>query len=494
MERSMPKSIDYQDVLPVAVPAVQRRRKFFPVNGTSFGPDGTNEIRIPISSQNSMLDAQNSFVEMTVVNQGGGATFGIDIGGGHTFFDEVRLEQGGRVLSRIQEYNRLHCGILAPVQDHSDGRITQSITEQTNGLRSGAGLAAGAIAPAAPGGGGDVYSDSVHATNTFVGAADSVTFTFRPTQGLFDQDKLVPLPLVSPAAPMELVLRLTDVDNIGVWSAPPIDNAYIVSRISYVASLIEVGSDVVQQVKQIQAMSGGQLVLSGTDIEHTSGDLPIATAGEVPIRCPIRKKSVQSLLFNMQSNDYTNGAAGLAANNVFNLSFAGSANMDTYQLKVGSVVYPPQPVNCWGSTAAAGAEFRRSECAMELAKAFGALGFTTPTGYLSTLTYGTTQDVAFAAGLAPALTDGDNGDGAGGSVAPASGTSITATPFGLDLQSFQHEAIESGVNSEKMALETNLVLNISNATSGIEAKTVHMFLLFDQHYMFGADGMITSSS
>ena len=59
--------------------------------------------------------------------------------------------------------------------------------------------------------------------------------------------------------------------------------------------------------------------------------------------------------------------------------------MESFQLKVGSVVYPPTPVQCWGdclraATPARGLpEGERGECVMELAKALGSLGFTNPT-------------------------------------------------------------------------------------------------------------------
>ena len=79
LERSIPASINYQDVLPVAVPAVARRRRFFPVNGTTFNPDGTNEIRIQLNSTNALLDPQHSYLEFEVVNNNAAATFGFDI-------------------------------------------------------------------------------------------------------------------------------------------------------------------------------------------------------------------------------------------------------------------------------------------------------------------------------------------------------------------------------------------------------------------------------
>ena len=78
MERSIPKSINYQDVLPVAVPAVARRRRFFPANGTTFNALGSNEIRIEVGSTNALLDPQHSYLEFQITNTNGAQSLGFN--------------------------------------------------------------------------------------------------------------------------------------------------------------------------------------------------------------------------------------------------------------------------------------------------------------------------------------------------------------------------------------------------------------------------------
>ena len=129
---------------------------------------------------------------------------------------------------------------------------------------------------------------------------------------------------------------------------------------------------------------------------------------------------------------------------------------------------------------------------MELAKALGTLGFNKPTGRLCTLNYGTNTLFAIGAGN-PNLSDGDNGDGAN-SLTPAGNTEACVCPFGLDLESFQQTAIESGIDSETMAMETTLLCNIDDITSGAEDKNVHCYVIYDQHYYFNADGSVTFSN
>ena len=483
MERSVPKSINYQDVLPLSVPAISRRRRFFPQNGTSFSYGGSNEIRIEIGSINSLLDSQHSYLEFEVVREGGAQTFGFDSGGGAIMFNTLRVEQGGRVLSEILAYNRLNAAVLDPCQVSFNGKLTESLTQGQKGLQNFAGGHAGAIGPVAPGGNGDEYVNSIHNNDAQIGANQFMKFTMPIINGLFTQDKLIPLPLVRQDAPITLVLSITDPVNVGVWSAPPAATSLTIRKISYVAQLIEVGRDVLDQIKQTQEIMGGQIAISGQDWEHTGGLIPAGTANEIVVRLPTRKRSINSLFFITHSSDYTRGAAGLSVDTVYNMSYSGSANIDTYQLKAGSVVYPPTPIKYFGSFV--DPELERGEGIMELAKAFGTLGFVNPTGRLNTLTYGT--DIV-------GMGDGDNGDGAANTLAPGSDEPTCFCPMGLDTTSFQHEAIEAGIDTQTLSLESNLILNIDAAGSGGEDKNVSMWVLFDQHYYFNNNGMITFSN
>ena len=480
MERTLPSTINYQDVLPLSVPAIARRKRFFPQNGTSFNSAGTNEIRIEIGSPNSLLDPTMSYLEFEVVNNNAGQTVGFDLGGGAVLFDTVRVEQGGRVLSELQAYNRLHASVLDPVQVSYQGKMSESLTQGQRGGNGGAGLA-GAVAPGGQANDGDTFTNNKHNIDTQIPAGGVYRFTMPLTTGLFTQDKLIPLPLVRQDAPITISLIMTAVGNVGVWSAVPAATDISIRKISYTAQLIEVGRDVIEQIRQTQAMMGGQLVITGQDWEHQQGQLPLNTTGEAVIRMPSRKRSINSLFWTAQSDDYANGAGGQTVDNIYNMSYCGIPNVDSFQIKVGSVVYPPTAIVGPGAMAAA-ATTTRGETVMELAKAFGTLGFVNPTGRINTFTWGTDADN---------IGDGDNGDGVGGDLAPTSDDHVCFAPCGIDLTSFQHEAIEAGVDTKTMSQETNLILNINAAGSGLENKNVHMWIVYDQFYLFNADGMVT---
>lgn len=498
--RSLPKSIDYSDVLPKAIPAIARRRKYYPQNGTSFNFVGSREIRIEIGSVNSLMDPSHSYLEFECRNvNGAAASFGYDLGGGNCLFQNVRLEQGGRVLTEIREYHRLHAAILNYAQDSTNGQFTNSLVSAQRGMNAAGGGAANQFVPRANGTGADAYGNCRHNSDGQIPAGSGYRFCLPLPTGLFTQDKLIPLPLVRQDAPITFVFEMCPPAEAGVWTAVPAFGDLSIVNISINAQLIEVGRDAIDQIKMIQQMSGGQLAISGQDYEHNSDILPANSVGEQVIRIPARKRSMKSLFFAIQSSTFANGAGGMDESNCYSLSYAGCANMLDYQLKVGSVVYPPTPIQAFQAEPVANAgELERGECIMELAKAFGTLGFRNPTGRLNTIVYGVGDS-----GAGAGISNGDTGDGAGNTIAPQTNSNHAVCPFGLDLDAFQHTAIEAGVDSETLSQESNLILNIGPGDpgaavpivgSGLQPKNVIMYVLYDQHYYFGSDGMITFSN
>jgi len=484
--RVMPSTIDYSRMLPLSIPAMANRRKYFPSNGSSFRRQGNRQIRIPISHTSALLDPTHSYIEARVANVGA-QTLGPDLGGSNVFFENIRLEQGGKVLSYTQQSNRLHSAVLSPVMSNSEGSATEGITE---GQRSYNGLIAGSIVPRAVAQSGEQYDMSVHNSDAFLANGAIMRFTMPITCGLFSQDKLIPLPLVDPNAPLTLVLDLGEPSDAGVWNAAPGVADIEIAEIAYIAHMIDVGPDVIQQFRQVQADMGGQLAISGQDFEYFSQVVPAGSTGQLPLACPARKRSIKSFLWCSQSNDLANTAGPLASLALlYNLSFAGSMNIDSFQFQVGPVLYPAgEPVKCWGITNGAGAvgnEFKRGQAAMELAKAVGTMSKTNPTGILSNIAYGC--DVA-------GLASGELGRG-GATLAPASNQKYCVCPFGISTDSFKRDIMESGLDTVSLAKDTNLLLNWDgNDNSGAEDQIVHMWVLFDQHYYFNMDGSVSYSN
>ena len=72
------------------------------------------------------------------------------------------------------------------------------------------------------------------------------------TCGLFSQDKLIPLPLVDPRSPLTLVLDLALSSDVGSWTALPGAADIVISECAYIAHMVDVGPDVIQQFKMVQ--------------------------------------------------------------------------------------------------------------------------------------------------------------------------------------------------------------------------------------------------
>lgn len=483
--RVMPSTIDYSRMLPLSIPAMASRRKFFPSNGSTFSRQGNRQIRIEIGHPSALLDASHSYLEIRLSNTGA-QTFGMDLGGANCLFENIRLEQGGKLLSYTQASNRLHSAILSPVMTNSEGAATEGITESQ---RSYNGLIAASIVPRAAGQSGEQYDMAVHNSDAFHANGTTMRLTMPITCGLFSQNKLIPLPLVDPNAPLTLILDLGEPADAGVWNGAPGAADLVVSECAYIAHMIEVGPDVIQQFKMVQADMGGQIAISGQDFEYFSQAVPAGTSGQLALACPARKRSIKSFLWCAQSNDLANTAGPLASLALlYNLSFAGSMNIESFQFQVGPILYPAgEPVKCWGFTHGGGAvghEFERSQAAMELAKAVGTMSKTNPTGILSAISYGCNT---------VGLSSGENGRG-GATLAPASNDKYCVCPFGISTDGFSRDIIESGIDTQTLAQDTNLLLNWAGGDdSGAEDQIVHIWALFDKHYYFNSDGSVTYS-
>ena len=484
-ERQLPSTIDYSRVLPLSIPAIAKRHKFYPQNGTTFNFQGTSEIRIQVGSTNALLDASHGYLEFEVVNANAALNFGPDLGGGMNFFRRVAIEQGGKILSECLDANRLYSAILNPCQLSSGGKNSEGIKGST---RFNSGVLAASLAPAAPGLVADNYIGSAHNTDAYFAATVGHRFTMPVTSGLFGQDKLIPLPLVNPNEPITIVLNVGNPVDAGCWSgAAVVDSDIEIVNISYTSQLVEVGRDVIEQFRGVQNEMGGQLVLSGQDWETATDAVAAGAGNQQNLRLPVRKRSIKSIFWIAQSNNYANTLGPTTQAEVYSTSFCGSMNVASWNLKFGSVVFPSVPIQCWGDTTVAGNEFRRGECAMNLASAFGTLGWQNPTGTLNTLTYGTSQGGALATG--------DNGGAGPTTFVPESQATASVCPFGISTEAYSRAITESGVDMETLSQDTYLQLNWDGVVnSGIEDKTVHMYVLFDQHYYFNRDGSITFSN
>tara|TARA_R110000824_G_scaffold7908_1_gene36044 strand:- start:1573 stop:3012 length:1440 start_codon:yes stop_codon:yes gene_type:complete len=474
--RVLPKSVDYTKILPLAVESRSRRRSFFPTNGQAFADNANNIIRIDVSAS-AFLDTRHSYLRFRLTNNSGQAV-GFDYGGGHGIIRRLRIEQAGTVLSDVNHYNKLMSAIILPSQSGVDGLAHRSLTEGQRFANGAGNNNSMNPAPAAEVSGAIVNTPSN--TDGLVANGVAYTFSIPLMNGLIGstQSKMVPLQLLG-SSPLTIEIELAPQLDIGAFTAaaPAAGTSYTVDNVRYIAQLVEVGPEVDAQLRMVQEMSGGKLVLNGTDYTHFNGNVPAAAVGNQVINVPARRKSLKSLFFVGASTSYAAAGAGGAEHNfVYNLSYGGNFNMTDYQVKIGSVVYPPTPIDCQFQ-AAAGSALQRGEVMSELAKCWGTVSSAHGTGSLSTIN-------AWVA-------DCDVANMAVAAAAAAATNTLRFSPFGIDLEAFQRTAIESGINTASSSLPISLVLNIGAANA--EPINVDCYVSYDSLYYIDETGAIRVS-
>tara|TARA_R100000655_G_scaffold106006_1_gene154802 strand:- start:1127 stop:2569 length:1443 start_codon:yes stop_codon:yes gene_type:complete len=477
-DRVLPSNVDYTKILPLAVESRSRRRSFFPTNGQSFTSNGNNIIRIDVAAS-AFLDPKHSYLRFKYKNDTA-QTCGFDFGGGHGFIRRLRIEQAGNVLTDVNHYNKLLSAIILPCQGGIDSVAHRSITEGQRFANARAIGTSMAPTPAADISGAIVNTpaNSSEVVTASGGANENYTFSIPLMNGLLGtaQDKMVPLQMLG-SSPLTIEIELADGLDIGSYGGFVADASYTISDVRYIAQLVEVGPEVDAQLRMVQEVSGGKLVLNGVDYTHFSGNISAQATGVQTINVPARRKSLKSLFFVGASQTYAGAGAGSHSQS-YNLSYGGNLTMTDYQIKIGSVVYPPTPVDCQFNGPAGTTGFTRGEALSELAKCWGSVSSAHGTGSLSTLNYAVNSGNAAEMPQDP-----------GGALACVS---YEFAPFAMDLESFQRTALESGVNTSDRSLPISLMLNIGGGIVQ-EAMNIDAYVAYDSLYFIDGVGNIRVS-
>ena len=538
MESVLPKNVNYLDTLPRAVPAERKRKNFFAANGTQYRPGQT--IIIEVSDPRSFLDTTNSFLRFSVENQNGaGGVFSPEFGGGQTFIRNFRVQQAGNTIMNIQEYSRLYNAIIAPCTGGAQWRSSTSVYENVPSFGTSPGGATTNV-PATPAEtqGGIITGLSCPAgANSLIPDGLTADFCVPLIGGLFSQDKLIPLPMLN--QPIQLIFDINNVAELGVFDFAPTANDVLISNVRYCAELIEVPRDVLGFLSQQQAAHGGSLVIPASSYEFQRSNLEAGATGTQILEIPSRKKSIKSVLFAFMADASTieafAGAAGSGmpggegAHSVFSQSTSANPCLVSYQLRAGTHVIPPTPIQCAGGRGPPGGagvnagvapvaglpnnDNNKGEQVFELSKAFGHLGSTMGLGALTRLTY-SNPELTFGGGQVRIGTNwvvpqGQAGPGADGIGQPqdVAGDEWKFCPFALDLEAYQHEALMSGLDTKSLSLQMQLFLEIANTRSvpdtgggGLAAAAgqssainVDLYSYHDILYYFNSNGTITFS-
>ena len=406
VQRKAPKSVDYSDILPMAIPSSSNRRKFFPNNGETFSPISTNIIRIDVNAD-SMLDAAHSYLEITIRNDvaagGGGAganqVLFKDIG--CPYIKRLRIESGGVTLEDIHEYGRLYA-MLELAQFSVDNFTNENgvLLGQSNQLANVGALNA------------TVQNNpnycGHHDDNVIIDNATTRTFCVPLVSALLNCEKYIPLILANAGITLEITLAPNiEVGVCGTSVDPPVAIAplYSVSKCCYNAHLVDLDRSFYDALRMEMAVSGS-ISLNGQTWRHYSTQMNANTTN-ASINIPARQKSIKSIFTTFRNATY-NTNADL---NSFSIGVFQRQQLTSWQYRIGSVNYPQSAIEV--------SDTNLSPSLCEVLKAFGKLGDISTNTCMNPTTYGANVD------------------------APLSNHNVQAFVIGYDLEAFQKSALES---------------------------------------------------
>lgn len=449
VQRKAPAQVNFSDVLPMAIPSSSNRRKFFPNNGDTFSPTGTNIIRIDVNAD-SMLDASHSYLEMTIRN---------DAAAGNNLYKDIgcpqikrlRIESGGVTLEDIHEYGRLY-GMLELSQFSVDNFTNENgvLLGQSNQISKVGALGASVK--------NNACYTGFHDDNVLIGSGLSRTFCIPMVSALLNCEKYVPLILANAGITLEITLCPNlEIGVCGTALDVPVAVApvYSVSKVCYNAHLVDLDRSFYDALRMEMAVSGS-IALNGQTWKHYSAQIP-ALSPSASINIPARQKSIKSIFSTFRNSTFnTNAGANLSH---FSTCVYQRQGVTSWNYRIGSVNYP--------QSAVAVSATNLSPSLSEVLKAFGKLGDISTNTCMNPTTYSADDEL------------------------PLCGEKVQAFVIGYDLEAFQKSALESGVNTAERALPITLEIEGTNQADAVQ---VDSYVVSDWFGYVNADGTITPSS
>ncbi len=349
---NLPKSMRYGLMSANAVQAEAMLARYSSVNGTSFSPTGSNEIRLKVKA-NGFLESSKHYLSFTVTTAT--ANCNVDTSA-QSFFDRVTIEANGNVVEQIQQYS-LYASIRHTYNSPLH-KIFKTAAEAGAGQlefknqAADAGADDGKIIKVRPGSLGEAIT-----------ATHSKVFCIQLESGLLlnHHNKALPNGLVE----LDIVLRLAG-NNQALIAATGQAPTYTISDPALYCPVYQIlNGDVMASYNQVVASEG--IMWSG-DTCKTYINSMTNGAGTKNLQINDRSLSCKALVtaFRDEGVDsvidkYANGAYGFQD---------GTGTMTSYKYIIGSKNYPQSDVNI--STATNGLNVGR--CSQETLKALAKHG------------------------------------------------------------------------------------------------------------------------
>ena len=321
---SLPKSMRYGMSSATAVPATSVLSRFASVNGSSFTPNGSNQIRFKVQAP-GFLDVSKHFLEFTVTTATATAFVDGDAG---SFFDRLRIESNGAVVEEILSHG-LYNNIRNTYSDLNDiGKLS---------VQSGAGQQSILSSAAAAGTVLSVQKGSLGINFT---AGHSKTFCIQFHSGLLKNTHGKALP--DGTAELDIILTLAGNNQalIGVTATAP---TYSISSPTLFCPSYKIENAMVMNEYRQMMMSRG-VQISGQSVKTYINTLLNGT-GTKSLQINDRSLSLLGLVTAVRP-----AAADSTINIYSNSSYGFTTTDDTtqinrYHYQIGGTNYPQSDVN-----------------------------------------------------------------------------------------------------------------------------------------------------
>ena len=325
---SLPKSMRYGMSSATAIPATSVLSRFASVNGSTFTPTGSNQIRFKIQAP-GFLDVLKHFLEFTVTTATAASFVDGDAG---RFFDRLRIESNGAVVEEILSHG-LYNNIRNTYSDLNDvGKLSVQSGGGQQSVLEVSGANVGTVLPVQKGSLGINFT-----------AGHSKTFCIQFHSGLLKNTHGKALP--DGTAELDIILTLAGDSQalIGALTNPPVNPTYTITSPTLFCPSYKIENAMVMNEYRQMMMSRG-VQISGQSVKTYINTLLNGT-GTKSLQINDRSLSLLALVTAVRP-----AAADSTINVYSNSSYGFTTTDDTtqinrYHYQIGGTNYPQSDVN-----------------------------------------------------------------------------------------------------------------------------------------------------
>lgn len=308
-----------------AIPATSVLSRFASVNGSSFTPTGSNQIRFKVQAP-GFLDVSKHFLEFTVTTATALSFVDGDAG---SFFDRLRIESNGAVVEEILSHG-LYNNIRNTYSDLNDiGKLSVQSGGAQQSVLEVAGTNPGTVLPVQKGSLGIAFT-----------AGESKTFCIQFHSGLLKNTHGKALP--DGTAELDIILTLAGNSQALIGVTATVPTYTVTSPTLYCPSYKIENAMVMNEYRQMMMSRGVQI--SGQSVKTYINTL-LNGAGTKSLQINDRSLSLLGLVTAVRP-----AAADSTIDNYSNSSYGYTTTDDTtqinrYHYQIGGTNYPQSDVN-----------------------------------------------------------------------------------------------------------------------------------------------------